>query len=168
MLTLILPTEANRNDVLAFYGAFEKTHETCIGYHGHEDYDAWLRHMRCRFTGTGLPEGYVRENFYLCYDGDEMIGVFSLKFDLTPYLLDFGGHVGYAVAPARRNRGLASEILRLGLEIARGFGFERLLAICDEDNVASEKVILRNGGIFENKLFDGEEGVFVKRYWIAL
>ena len=45
---------------------------------------------------------YMCENFYLCYDGDEMVGVYSLKFELTPYLLHYGGHVGYAVVPDKR------------------------------------------------------------------
>lgn len=40
--------------------------------------------------------------------------------------------------------------------------------MCDEDNLASEKVIQKNGGVFENRLFDAGESVFVKRYWIQL
>ena len=40
--------------------------------------------------------------------------------------------------------------------------------VCDEDNLASEKVIQNNGGVFENRLFDADESVFVKRYWIQL
>lgn len=95
---------------------------------------------------------YVCENFYLCYDGDEMVGVYSLKFELTPYLLHYGGHVGYAVVPDKRCRGLATAILRQGLKDAKAMG----------------KVILHNGGVLENKLFDPEEQVYVKRYWITL
>ena len=85
---------------------------------------------------------YVRENFYLCYDGDEMVGVYSLKFELTPYLLHYGGHVGYAVVPDKRCLGLATAILRQGLKGAKAMSFEKILAVCDEDNLASEKVIL--------------------------
>lgn len=40
--------------------------------------------------------------------------------------------------------------------------------VCDEDNLASEKVIQKNGGVFENRLFDSDESVFVKRYWIQI
>ena len=124
--------------------------------------------MRNRAAGEILPEGYVREIFYLVYEGPVLVGVFSLKFELTQYLLDFGGHVGYAVRPSRRNRGLATQILRQGLEIARNFGFTKILAVCDEDNFPSEKVILKNGGVLENTRYDAEENVNVKRYWIAL
>lgn len=64
--------------------------------------------MNNRISGKNLPAGYVRENFYLCYDGDDMVGVFNLKFELTEFLLNFGGHIGYAVKPSRRNRGSTS------------------------------------------------------------
>ncbi len=47
--------------------------------------------MNNRIRGKNLPAGYVRENFYLCYNGDDMVGVFNLKFELTESLLNFGG-----------------------------------------------------------------------------
>ena len=168
MLSFVLPTEAHRKDVLAFYAEFEKSNETCIGYGDHADFDKWLCGMHNRIAGKYLPDGNVRENFYLCYDKDELVGVFNLKFELTPFLFNYGGHIGYAVKPSRRNKGLATQMLRQGLEISKGFGFEKVLVLCDDDNCASEKVILKNNGVFENKLFDAEENVFVKRYWIYL
>lgn len=168
MMTLRLPTAADREDVLSFYREFEAYHGTCIGFAHRDDYDTWLRGMQNRHTGTDLPEGYVREDFLLCYDGTKLIGVFSLKYELTDYLLHYGGHVGYAVRPTERNRGYGTEILRRGTEMARSAGFTRILAICDEDNRASECVILKNGGVLENTLFDPEERVTVKRYWISL
>ena len=168
MLSFILPTYSNRDDVLSFYNEFEKENVACIGCASYRDFDAWLAGMNNRFTGKNLPEGYVRENFYLCYDKDELIGVFSLKFELTEFLKNFGGHIGYAVRRSKRNLGYATKMLKQGLELSRQFGFDRILCVCDEDNLASEKVILKNGGIFENSLYDEKECVFVKRYWIDL
>lgn len=49
-----------------------------------------------------------------------------------------------------------------GLDIARELGFVRVLCVCDEDNIASERVIIKNGGIFENRLYD-EEKSFCKK-----
>ena len=69
----------------------------------------------------------------LCYSGEEMVGVCSLKLELTEYLLQYGGHVGYAVHPALQNRGYGTEILAQTLCIARELGFHRLLCVCDED-----------------------------------
>lgn len=168
MLKLVLPTEENRADVLAFYDDIEKSGGACIGMGNYKNYDQWLTGMQNRHTGKNLPEGYVRENFYLCYEGMRLVGVFSLKFELTEYLLNYGGHVGYATRPADRNRGLATQMLKQGLALAKEFGFDRILCICDDDNYASEKVILKNGGVFENELYDPEEAVTVKRFWITL
>lgn len=168
MLKLVLPTEENRADVLAFYNEIEESGGACIGMGNYKNYDQWLTGMQNRHTGRNLPEGYVRENFYLCYEGTRLVGVFSLKFELTEYLLNYGGHVGYATRPADRGRGLATQMLRQGLVLAKEFGFDRILCICDNDNYASEKVILKNGGVFENELYDPEEAVTVKRFWIAL
>lgn len=168
MPDFVLPTEENRNDVLDFYKEFEEYGDECIGFGNRNNYDLWLREMQNRHTGRNLPEGYVRENFYLCYNGEKLVGVFSLKFELTEFLLNFGGHVGYAVRPTQRNAGIATQMLKKGLELAKQFGFDKILCVCNEDNYASEKVILNNGGVFENRLYDSDENVFVKRYWIVL
>ena len=168
MLNFTLPTERNREDILSFYEEIKKSGSECIGFKNYKNYDLWLTEMQNRHTGKNLPEGYVRENFYLCYDRDVLVGVFSLKFELTEFLLNYGGHIGYAIRPTERNRGLATQMLKQGLELAKQFGFDRILCICDEDNYASEKVILKNGGVLENELYDKDENVVVKRYWIQL
>ena len=168
MLKFILPTEQNRNDVLSFYDEIEKSGGVCIGIGNYKNYDLWLSGMQNRHTGKDLPEGYVRENFYLCYEGKRVVGVFSLKFELTEFLMNYGGHIGYATRPSERKRGLATQMLKQGLELSKKFGFDRILCICDNDNDASEKVILKNGGIFENEIYDPDEAVTVKRFWIQL
>ncbi len=168
MLSFVLPTYTNKNDVLSFYNEFEKNNETCIGYSNYKDFEKWLEEMQNRKEGKNLPSGYVKENFYLCYDNKELVGVFSLKFELTEYLYNYGGHIGYAVKPSKRNKGLATEILKQGLDIAKELDFDKILLVCDEDNYASEKVIIKNNGVYENKLYDEDEKVFVKRYWINL
>ena len=157
MLRFTLPAEADRETVQAYYREIAQNNSESIGLANYENYELWLKGMRNRHTGSDLPEGYVRENFYLCYDGETLVGVFSLKFELTEFLRDFGGHIGYATA-----------ILAQGLALAREFGFPRVLCVCNEDNTASEKVIVKNGGVFENRLYDPEEQLYVKRYWIEL
>ena len=91
---ICFPTESSRQDVQLFYNEFQSDGGTCIGYGGYENFDRWLAGMNNRISGKNLPAGYVRENFYLCYDGDDMVGVFNLKFALTEFLLNFGGYIG--------------------------------------------------------------------------
>ena len=43
-------------------------------------------------------------------------------------------------------------------------GIHKMLMTCDEGNIASEKTILANGGIYEKTLdVDGDK---IKRFWI--
>ena len=76
--------------------------------------------------------------------------------------------VEYAVKPSRQGHGLATQVMRQCLNIVRGMGMDKLLLICDDDNYASEKVILRNGDQYEDTRYDTEEAVNVNRYWISL
>lgn len=39
--------------------------------------------------------------------------------------------------------------------------------ICDKDNIASARSILKNGGVLENEFVD-EDGKTEQRYWIDL
>jgi predicted acetyltransferase len=81
------------------------------------------------------------------WDG-EFCGSISLRWQegtdtLPPHVL---GHVGYAVVPWKRGRGYATEALRQILIEAQSVGLERLDITTDPDNVASQRVIERNGG----------------------
>lgn len=154
--------------MLSFYRAMKENGDECIGCGQAGDYDRFLSGMRNRRDGRDLPVGWVQEDFYLCYAGQTLAGVFSLKRELTDFLLHYGGHIGYAVRPSMRGRGIATAMLKQGAEMARALGFSRLLCVCNEDNRASELVILRSGGVLENTLYDPDEKVVVKRYWIAL
>jgi predicted acetyltransferase len=63
---------------------------------------------------------------------------------LPPHAL---GHIGYAVVPWKRGRGYATEALRQILPYARAEGLARVQITCDDDNEASMRVILANGGV---------------------
>lgn len=63
--------------------------------------------------------------------------------DLPPHVL---GHVGYAVVPWKRGRGYATRALAMFLPDAREQGLAYIELTTDPDNLASQKVILNNGG----------------------
>ena len=72
---------------------------------------------------------------------------------LPPYVL---GHVGYAVVPWKRRRGFATRALALMLPLARAQGLGRLVVTTDPDNLASQRVIAANGGVFVEAFDKGE------------
>jgi predicted acetyltransferase len=97
--------------------------------------------------GSTVPRlpGYTR----WIWDG-EFCGSIHLRWQsgtssLPPHVL---GHVGYAIVPWKRGRGYATRALALLLPDAWRQGLDYVELTTDPDNVASQKVILSNGGRF--------------------
>ncbi|SDJ45915.1 Acetyltransferase (GNAT) domain-containing protein [Actinokineospora alba] len=65
---------------------------------------------------------------------------------LNDELTDFGGHIGYDIRPSARGRGHATALLAAALGVAHTYGIDRALLTCAPDNLASRRVIERNGG----------------------
>jgi len=63
---------------------------------------------------------------------------------LPPHCL---GHIGYAVVPWKQGRGYATLALRLLLPEARAEGLPFVEITTDPTNLASQRVILANGGV---------------------
>jgi predicted acetyltransferase len=105
--------------------------------------------------------GWVPATHLWWVDGTEFLGRLSIRHRLTPWLLDYSGHIGYDVRPSARRRGHATAMLRAALPWCRDLGINPVLVTCDADNIASRKVIENNGGVFEDRRD-------VKlRYWIS-
>ena len=84
--------------------------------------------------------------------GDSFCGTINLRYQLGTEALPPGvsGHLGYAVVPWQRRRGIATEALRQMLPIAAAVtGLHRLSVTCDRGNAASRAVIEANGGVLE-------------------
>ncbi len=99
-------------------------------------------------------------------DGAELLGTFSVRYRLSARMRFRGGHIVYAVRPTRRGQGLATVGLKLMLEHARAAGIGRVVITCADTNLASIKVIERNGGQLEAILPDPEQDGLFRRYWI--
>lgn len=69
--------------------------------------------------------------------------------DLPPPWL---GHIAYAVVPWKQSRGYATEALGQILAEARMLGLPYVDVVAGVDNVASQRVILSNGGVLVERL----------------
>jgi predicted acetyltransferase len=133
------------------------------------DFAAYVKELQENSQGINLRPGLVAmTTFWLVRDGETIVSVSRLRHCLTPYLLKHGGHIGYETPPNERRKGYATKVLALTLLEARKLGIQRVLVTCDPKNVASAKVIQKNGGKLENEIVvevDGKPRP-TSRYWI--
>ena len=66
------------------------------------------------------------------------------------------------------NKYYTKEMLKSALSFCKEIGIERALITCDDDNIGSEKTIIANGGIYESTVYEPDEKVYIKRFWIDL
>ena len=98
---------------------------------------------------------------------EKILGAVNIRYRLNEYLKNYGGNIGYGIAPSERGKGCATKMLALALEKCRELKLKRVLVTCDKNNIASAKTIIHNGGILENELSETDK-IIVSRYWIAL
>jgi predicted acetyltransferase len=131
---------------------------------------SWARYLELLDglrTGARIPDGLVHSDFLLAEVDGEIVGRVSIRYDLNEALAERGGHVGYGVRPAFRRRGFASEILRQSVRRIRANGTERVLVVCDDDNLGSATVIERCGGVLESVVTPNDGSAPYRRYWIG-
>jgi predicted acetyltransferase len=131
-----------------------------------------VRILENRVEGIDIPEWEVPNSTYFLYDKnqDKILGGVNIRHELYKrYLID-GGHIGYYIGLSERRNGYGKHILKMALKFCRSKGIQKVLVTCVKPNIASAKVILSNGGVFEKEIetgFKGENEIFM-RYWIEL
>ncbi len=128
-------------------------------------YSEWLHYIGNRSKGINIGEEVPQTLFFLKSESGEILGAVSLRHYLNHTNIVDGGHVGYGICPEYRGKGYGNLILRLALEKLSAMEIFKVLITCDSDNIASQKVILYNGGVLENQTYD-EDGIAINRYWI--
>lgn len=130
------------------------------------DYEGWLKNVRDFAKGINLPEGYVPGStfFAIRKTDNKIVGMVNIRHELSEFLLRKGGHIGNCVRPTERRKGYGKEILYLGIEKCKELGIEKVLLVCDKENVASAKQIQSSFGVLENEILDKERTL--QRYWI--
>ena len=173
-LKLVRPTRRYADQVMRYREEMLSSKDSfdgCAGLEKVQSFDEWIDFDRRLKQKYG--EGYVPSEVFLAVRtaDDKVVGIIDFRHPLSPFLLRYGGNIGYSVLPSERQKGYASEMLRLLLPVCRAFGERRVLLTCDQTNEASRRTIVRNGGVLENEVEDdgrlGTGGV-IQRYWIAL
>lgn len=131
----------------------------------YHDFDKYLAELSIKEPKDGkVPDSVF---FLLDEDTDRLLGAVNIRHCLNDYLLQHGGHIGDGIRPSERRKGYATKMIALALEECRKLGIDKVLIVCDKDNIGSAKSIIKNGGVLENEIL-GEDGEIEQRYWITL
>lgn len=135
-----------------------------------EDPKQWLEYCRLCKNPDTVPDGLVPATQYIFVreSDDKIVGMLQIRHYFNAFLEQYGGHIGYSVAPSERRKGYASQMLQMSLPKCKELGIQRVLVTCLDDNEASRRTILKNGGKYESTVFEPNEGINLQRYWIDL
>ena len=169
-IELVPPAESYRDSFLR--GLREFQHEGLPWWVGgdvgtaEEDFSAFVAKKLAdanRGTETSVPKTHL-----WAVAEEQFVGRISIHHELNDALRVEGGHIGYDTVPSLRGRGIATEMLRLALPVARALGVTEVLLTCDDTNAASIRVIEKNGGsLRETKVLDTNRPL-KRYYWITL
>lgn len=131
------------------------------------DPDQFFESARIFELGIDLPPERVRMSHFLFFDNALLVGASRIRWRLVPVLLQDGGHIGYDVRRSARGRGIAKEILRQSVTLARQGGLSDLVVTTAADNLASIRVIESHAGVFEMETVSPRTGLRMRRYVIS-
>lgn len=129
----------------------------------------WIDTVCLYKSAETCPKDKVPSSIYIAVRerDNRIVGVIDLRHHINhPVLGTWGGHMGYYVRPSERKKGYAKEMVRQNLQNCSVLHIRKVLVTCDEDNLASEKTILANGGVYEKSI--EVDGSRIRRYWITI
>lgn len=130
------------------------------------DIPAYIAATRSWAKGEGLARGWVRSDRFWVVESGLVVGEVDVRHELNNFLQQLGGHIGYLTHPEHRNKGVATFALREGLKRLAKIGVKRALITCLDDNLPSQRVIEKCGGV---RIGDSKaRGPRRRRYVIAL
>ncbi len=170
MLKLIKMTEEYKEQLADMIDEFRYDEEINHTYlapwsifkNDYHDFDHYLANLDV----TSPRDGLVPDSTFFLLDEERnlLLGAVNIRHYLNDHLFQYSGHIGDGIRPGERGKGYATQMIGLALEECRKLGIDKVLMICDKDNIASARSIQKNGFVLERE-FTGEDGIVEQRYW---
>lgn len=161
-INLVRPTLELKEEALAYRGEHFRHGEKVIYgselFDKTESYEEWLSAVTRNTDPETVNENWVvTDTFFAVRKSDgRIIGIIDLRHTLNEFLKDLG-NCGYSVRPSERKKGYATEMLRQLIWVAKEAEMNELHISVEKENMASVKVIQKNGGVYERSFsFEGE------------
>ena len=132
-----------------------------------EEFSQYINRVTSWKDEETVPEGRVASTYLVAVIEGRIAGRLSIRHRLNDFLGLVGGHIGYGVAPEFRGKGVATYMLKYGLEFMKERGEEKVFISCHSENEASRRIIEKCGGEFAALVpHPYENGELYRTYWI--
>ena len=168
MIRLVKLSEQYKEQLFEMMDEWTAANEKIVPYairkNDYHDFKYYLENLEIKEE----MEGKVPDTTLFCLDEDRniFVGAVNIRHYLNEAMLLNGGHIGDGIRPSERRKGYATKMIGLALEECKKLGLDKVLMVCDKNNVGSAKSIMNNGGVLENEVV--VNGVTEQRYWIDL
>ncbi len=152
MIQLVLPDTSHKEDYLACIQEWGKIEKIPIDPDNFFHWDSYEEFLKYTIKSRIHPEKWrVPATLFFVYsDNSKLIWAIDIRHNLdNTFLKEFWWHIWYGVAPKHRRKWYATKMLAKWLEEAKKLWIEKVLVCCYDENIASQKVIEKNGGKFE-------------------
>lgn len=168
MIRLIVPNEDYLGSYIGAYAEYAQNGITTYSFTDASSCDIFEKFDRYR-NERDLPPNRVGEDKYWLVDDEKayFIGEIAIRHRLNDTLAQRGGHIGYGVRYSEWNRGYGTKMLALALEKAKKMRISPVLITCNDDNLASARVMEKNGFTLADviRVSRGGENLLTRRYW---
>lgn len=171
MLKIIEASLAYENQIADFRAMFLNSGEGMNGTNGLRNFASpakWVEHTQA------LKEGKIAElapsTTFLAVrrTDDKLIGIGDVRHFLTPYLAEFGGHIGYCIYPDEREKGYGKAFLGSLIAVGKERGLDKILLICEKSNLPSGKIIEDHGGVRLSEYIAPDDKSINVRYQVTI
>lgn len=104
------------------------------------------------------PKLNTTTNRYIFYVNNIPVGEVGIRTTLNDFWENRGSQIFYKIRYSERNKGYGTKMLELALNECVKLGMKKVRINCDDRNVASKKVIQKNGGIIDIKSYQTSTG----------
>lgn len=135
----------------------------------YENYEAWLEKLELMKNKKTCPSDRClgKQYFLIREDDNRLIGMINLRWDLSEWMIEYGGNIGYGIRPTERNKGYNKINLYLCLLVAKKIGLDKVILTALDNNIGSIKTILSLGGKLDRKIpHYKDENLLLNRYFI--
>ena len=105
-------------------------------------------------------------HYLLVDEYNRVYGCSTIRHHLKEDSIYTDGNISYLIRPRERKKGYGTLQLKWLLDKARNLGLDEVLAICDENNIGSRKIIEKCFGVSDYSVCSEISNTMRLRYWI--